>query len=401
MTPITPALSAGETSCPPGAGALPNTARAGFGAVVLAALALPGVWHEASAETAPQEGLIALKYQHYSDSQPGLQRITVNAPSVYVLAPLSSSWAIEGSAVADSVSGASPRWHTAVSGASRMHDDRKAGDVKLTHYRERSSVALGLSHSTEHDYVSTAVSLDARFSSADNNTTWNIGVGVSNDTINPVNQLVENQHKRTRELILGVTQAWSPQDLVQLNLGLSLGKGYFDDPYKTLDQRPDRRRQTALQLRWNHALADSAATLRSSWRWYHDSFGIQAHTLQAEWVQPLNAKWTLTPLLRYHTQSAASFYRDPVYDAALGEPYPVGYDPANPPATISLDQRLSAFGALTMGLRADYRLDALWTLDARLALYQQRSGWRLGGGGSPGLADFKATTVVLGASRKF
>lgn len=397
MTPIaTP-----SPATAPAAEAAPPPSRAGFGAVVLAALALPGVWHEALAETAPQDGVIALKFQHYEDSQPGLKRITVNAPSVYVLAPLSPSWSIEGSAVSDSVSGASPRWHTAISGASRMHDERHAGDVKLTWYRERSAFALGLSRSTEHDYVSNALSLDARLSSADNNTTWNVGVGLSNDTINPVNQLVVDQHKRTRELILGVTQAWSPHDLVQLNLSYSLGKGYFDDPYKTLDQRPDRRRQTALQARWNHALADGGATLRSSWRWYHDSYGIQAHTLQAEWVQPIGAKWTLTPLLRYHTQSAASFYRDPVYDAALGEPYPVGYDPDSPPRNISLDQRLSAFGALTVGVRADYQLTPLWTLDARVALYQQRSGWRLGGGGSPGLADFKASTVVLGVSRKF
>lgn len=370
-------------------------------ALVLAALALPGVWQPAQAETAPQDGLIAFKYQHYQDSQPGLQRIRVNAPSVYLLAPLSAAWAVEGSAVVDSVSGASPRWHTAVSGASRMSDERKAGDIKLSHYGSRSAVSVGLSHSSENDYVSRALALDARLSSADNNTTWAIGLGLSSDTINPVNELVVGQRKRSRELLLGVTQAWSPRDLVQLNLTHSRGKGYFDDPYKTLDLRPDQRLQTALQARWNHALAGGGATLRSSWRWYHDSWGIQAHTLQAEWVQPLGPKLTLTPLLRYHTQGAARFYLDAVYDPQLGPPYPLGYDPANPPAHSSLDQRLSAFGALTTGLRSDYQLTALWALDARLALYQQRSAWRLGGGGSPGLADFKATTVVLGASRKF
>ena len=60
-----------------------------MGAVVLAALALPGVWSQAHAETAPEEGVIGLKFLHYQDSQPGLQRVRVDAPSIYVLAPLS------------------------------------------------------------------------------------------------------------------------------------------------------------------------------------------------------------------------------------------------------------------------------------------------------------------------
>ena len=67
---------------------------------------------------------------------------------------------------------------------------------------------------------------------------------------------------------------------------------------------------------------------------------------------------------------------------------------------ISLDQRLSAFGALTLGLKADYRLDDLWSIDAKLESYKQRGNWRIGGG-SPGLAAFNATSVMFGANRKF
>jgi len=55
------------------------------GAVLAAALALPGV---VAAETAPTDGLIAFKYLWYHDLQPGLSRITVNSPSVYTLLPV-------------------------------------------------------------------------------------------------------------------------------------------------------------------------------------------------------------------------------------------------------------------------------------------------------------------------
>ena len=76
----------------------------------------------------------------------------------------------------------------------------------------------------------------------------------------------------------------------------------------------------------------------------------------------------MTPSLRLYSQSAASFYFDPIYnpDPSIGEPFPVGYDPANPNQLISLDQRLSAFGALTLGLKAAYRIDPAWSIDGKI-----------------------------------
>jgi hypothetical protein len=320
---------------------------------------------------------------------------------MYWLAPLSSQWALEGSAVIDNLSGATPRWHTAVSGASTMHESRKAADVKVTRYRERSAWSLSFSRSSEHDYVSNAVSAEASVSSDDNNTTWNFGVGASDDTINPVNEIVVDEHKRTREAMLGVTQAWSAVDLVQANLTYTHGEGYYSDPYKQLDERPRTRDETALLLRWNHHVDGLSATLRTSYRWYHDTYSINAHTLQAEWVQPVGAHLTLTPLVRLYSQSAAYFYFDPVYDAALGAPYPAGYDVNNPPRYLSADQRLSAFGAVTAGLKLEWTFDHAWSADASAARYEQRGRWRLGGSGSPGLAAFSASFFQLGVTRRF
>ena len=78
------------------------------------------------------------------------------------------------------------------------------------------------------------------------------------------------------------------------------------------------------------------------------------------------------------------FYFDPVYDPDIGEPYPPGFF-TDPPQYASADQRLSAFGALTLGLKGVWRIDADWTADLKLESYAQRSSWQLGGGGSPGL----------------
>ena len=373
------------------------------GAIIAAALALPGVMAplKACAESAPEHGEVALKYLHYKDSQPGLERIKVSAPSIYVLVPLSPKWAVEGSLVSDSVSGATPRYHSAVSGATlRMKDERRAGDVKVTRYEDRASYSVGLSQSKENDYDSTAVSFDASFSSEDNNRSWNIGVGYAADKIGSTNDASLHERKRTTELMLGVTQALTSNDLLQVNLSFNSGRGYYSDPYKEPDIRPRQRDQAIVLARWNHHLESMGATLRSSYRFYHDSFGINAHTLGVEWVQPVSPRFTVTPSLRLYSQSAARFYYDPVYDPTLGAPYPPGYF-TNPPQYISPDQRLSAFGGVTVGLKVAAQITPDWSTDVKAERYEQRSNWRIGGSGSPGIDPFRATFVQVGISKRF
>ena len=371
------------------------------GAITLAALALPGVMVPAAhAENAPDEGVVTVKLQAYKDSQPGLERIKVIAPSVHVLLPIAGAWSVEATAVQDNISGASPRWHTSISGASRMEDRRTAADVKLTRYFDRGAVGLRYAYSDENDYRSNAVAIDARFSSADNNTTWAAGLAMSRDLINPVNELVVNEHKEVTEGMIGVTQALSKNDLAQLNLTYVRGRGYFNDPYKLVDQRPRSKNQTIALMRWNHFFEGNSTTLRSSYRFYNDSFGTQAHTAQLEWVIPVSERFFVTPSTRYYTQRKASFYFDPVYDPEIGEPYPAGYS-QSPPKYYSADARLSSYGAFTVGGKFEWRIDNRWSADIKYELYQQRSGWRLGGGGSPGLANFTAQFAQIGISRRF
>jgi hypothetical protein len=300
--------------------------------------------------------------------------------------------------VKDDVSGASPRYHTAVSGASHMDDDRKAGDVALTRYLDRGSVTVGAAYSTEHDYVSRALSLQGSYESEDRNRTWTAGIGHSDDKIDPVNQIVTNERKRTTNFLLGVTQVLTANDVAQLTLGYDNGSGYFSDPYKAFDNRPRTRYETTLLARWNHHVAATDGTTRLTYRYYRDSFGVRGHTLGAEYVQPLKDGWTLTPEVRLYTQSAASFYYDPVYDSKLGAPFPPGY---NGTGYMSADQRLSGFGAVTLGLKASKQIDKLWSVDAKVSAYQQRGSWRLFHQGSPGLDALRAQTIQIAVNRQW
>lgn len=363
------------------------------GTVLAAALALPGLCPlTAHAENPPEQTTVAFKYLYYKDKQPGRDRITVHAPAVSVEAPLGSQWSLSVSAVNDAVSGASPRIYTYIPSRASMHDNRTAFDSSVTYYMPRSSYSFSLSRSKEHDYVSEAGGFNANFSSDDHNTTLTVGTGVSGDTITSRETPSLHERKNTNEYLIGVTQALSRTDLLQFNVGFSVGRGYFSDSYKG-DSRPPRREQLTQLLRWNHNFESLDATLRASYRHYSDTWELRSHTWQVEWVQNLNEQWQLTPLLRYYTQSAAYFYLDPVPGTH------------NTPDTdqefLATDQRLAAFGARTLGLKASYKFAKNWSTDVRGDWYEQRADWRAGGSGSPGLEPFKAMSVQWGLKRSY
>jgi hypothetical protein len=368
--------------------------------LLAAALLLPGV--QALADEPPAASSISLRYLDYADRQSGLDRIHAHSPSIAVSAPVASDWSIEGTLTADDVSGASPRYHTAISGASHMHDERKAGDVAVTRYFRRGTLTAGAAYSTEHDYVSRALSLNGTVSSEDNNTTWAFGLAGSRDRIDPVNHVVADEHKRTVSVLAGVTRVLTPNDIGQLTLTRTNGSGYYNDPYKLFDNRPRSRRENTVLLRWNHYVDATGGTTRLGYRYFSDSYRIRAHTLSAEYVQPLGGGWSLVPELRLYSQSAAYFYYDPVYDAALGAPFPPGFsNGADPNRLTSPDQRLSGFGAVTAGLKVVREIGKLWTVDVKVEGYEQRGSWRLFHDGSPGLAPLHARMLQVGLTRRW
>jgi len=362
-------------------------------ALIAAALALPGVLSSnAHAQSAPDQGVIALRYYDYRDWQPGASRMSVRSPLLYAFVPLSDAWTVEGSVLHDTMSGASPLYHDTLSGASGLGitDYRSAADAKVTHYFGGQSIAVAGAYSTERDYESRAASIEWKTWSDDRNRTYALGFGATRDRIDSVNGIAKHRHRETYDFLAGITQVLRADAVVESTMTWSQGRGYYDDPYKLLDARPDHRRIFAWLTRYNQYVPAMDATLRIAYRYLDDSFGDRSHMLEAAWVQPLANGFTVTPSLRYLTQSAASFYRDP--------PFPQGFVAGEP---FTADTRLSAFGAVTAGIRVAKAIGADVTVDVAFNLYRQRGDWRAGGNGSPGLAEFSARWFEVGFEKRF
>ncbi len=374
---------------------IPNKKQVLEAALFAAALSLP-FSSTAFAEAAPEKSVIAFKYLNYQDWQPDQDRIGVNAYSVLATVPVAGKWSVTAGYVYDSVSGASPDYYSHIlSGASPQHDTRHAVDLGVTRYFSKGSITAGASYSEESDYISRSVSLQGSIMTEDKNTTVTLGGSYTSDTINPNNGIVENEKKTIWAGLVGLTQVVSKNDIVQINLGYSSGEGYYNDPYKWEDIRPSERNITTFMTRWNHHFDGSDGTSHLSYRYYTDSFGINAHSLALEYLQPVKGGWTFIPSARYYTQTAADFYvPGDLADWSGGDPYhtsPIG----------SFDQRLSAFGAITLGIKVEKEIAKDWLVDVKFDYYMQRAEWCLTGDGDPGLEPFNFMSFQVGITRKF
>jgi hypothetical protein len=383
-------------------------------AIIGVTLALPAV-RPVYGDTPPENGIVSLKYLNYRDWQTGdtpltagmsRERIGVQALSLMSMVPVAGEWSLSVSLLDDTVTGASPAYHSAgfpsaVSGASAL-DHRHEGDVELTRYFSRGSVTGGLSYSKENDYISRSISLQGSWSTEDRNTTCTIGASVNDDSIDLSGDNViaskkqkDPEKKMVYAGLFGLTKVLAKTDIMQFNFGYSIGNGYYTDPFKDPDIRPRGRNSATFMTRWNHHFDSTDGTMHLSYRYYQDTWGVRAHTLGAEYVQPLPKGWALTPQVRFYSQSEADFYIATGTDPSKPVPPPAGA------VYYSEDQRLSAFGAVALGVKLSKQLSAHWLVDVKYERYEQRVEWSLTGKGDPGVASFNARDVQIGVSRTF
>jgi hypothetical protein len=314
----------------------------------------------------------------------------VHAPMLSLRTPVGEQTEVEGSLVIDSMSGASPLYHDTLSGASGkgIQDVRRAGDMKVSRYFERFSIGVGGGVSAEDDYFSEGGFLESKIWSEDKNTIVSFGGGGHYDEITSSDSSLFQDHRRTWDYGAGVTQILTPLSQVQTNITYSNSDGYLSDPYKGLDYRPRSRDQWAWLIRYVQALPEWGGSLHSDYRYYWDSWDVHSHTFEVALYQPINDSWAVVPVVRYYSQGAASFFSSV-------------YPPEDFEGFYSADQRVSAFGSVTTGIKFVKDFGSGWSADTRFDFLQQHASWKLGSGGSSRIDPFYGYFFVLGLNKKF
>ena len=159
----------------------------------------------------------------------------------------------------------------------------------------------------------------------------------------------------------------------------------LDGPSGT-GHRPSLRNQFTWDTSYLHYFDGLNAAGQLHYSFFSDSWGIRAHSVDAEWRQSLGSRWTMTPRLRYYTQNSADFYAPYFFALSAGD-LPKHY--------FSSDERLSAFGTVTAGLALTRQLTR--GLSAEFGLeYTRRSGsLKAGSGGDDPFADLHSYTANI------
>jgi hypothetical protein len=329
--------------------------------------------------------------------------------------------------------------------AAASPETRKQGNLRLGYEWDRAAMDVGLGLSLENDYDSRFVSLNGRLDFDQKRTVVNAGLNYTHSAINATldptgtgyffwqdlydqGQVSQKQGVNGNDFIrrgvrqdwaphLGITQVLDKNSTFSSSVGYTRSTGFLENPYKAaqfifldfaspidatgtlfqgesvapLERRPDVRNQITFDNRYVYYFEPLDAALHLGYRFSHDDWGIDAHAFQADWSQPLSHGWTVTPSIRYYSQTAANFYQPYfVFNQSMPrDPVSFQLDPSRLPiANFSSDHRLSGFGALSGGVTVSKRFNRGISLEGSFEYYTHSGGLKLGGGGEGSYADF-------------
>ena len=368
-------------------------------ALTSSALMLPAYQH-AHAESPPENAELGLRYSNYKEDDIASskafggrsERMEVDVAQFHLLAPVADNWAVALDVGWEDMSGASP-WFVGqsadgeskvvMSGAS-IEDTRTEVSVTTRYYYDRGSAGFNYTRSDEDDYESDAISVDGSLDSADGMTTYSAALSASADDITPTQGLIPTNtledEKDIRSAWVGVNRIVSKRAMLRFGLSYTYRDGFLTDPYKLRDQRPDTRREWTLQGGYRHYLVNTRSAIHLDYRYFDDDWGVAAHTVDFAWHQNVGERSALIPFLRYYTQDQADFFTNRV---DFGDRY------------YADDYRLSAYGAISLGLRLRHDFGN-WRLNLAAERYKSDNDWGIyGGEASPGLVDFWRTSIGL------
>lgn len=326
------------------------------------------------------ETTTAYKYQDYHESG---GRISVRAHYGLIEQTFGTEARLKITGVIDTITGATPTGEPANPATGQVplvviNDRRKAWTADFSRQFGATNVAIGAANSRESDYVSTGFSLNTLTDFNAKNTTLLVGLATTDDDVKVFYQPAR-ESKRTFDAIIGVTQLLDQNTSLVLNATFGTASGYLSDPYKIVrkntellpgiflpltfgENRPDQRDKWIAYAAINHTVEKLKGAVETSYRLYHDTFGITSHTLAATWLQRLGDQVILAPSLRYYQQSAADFYRVSLDGTTINpgsRPNPAG-------PFFSADYRLSRFNSWTYGLKLvwtpkpSFQADVAW-----------------------------------------
>jgi len=321
----------------------------------------------------------------------GTEEMDVVSALILVDQRIGDTWSLSYKVGVDSISSASvDNIDLDVSSASKL-DNRTFTQVTGIKQVGESTYRLVGGFSTEYDYTSASLGVGWSRTFQDANTTLSIDLRRYADSVRLIDidgVDLGDADRDTTDLSIGLTQILGRGTLLTAELFFSEGSGYLATPFhevilstppspnfpmgrRVQERLPDSRSRRALGLGLNHAFSQRVV-LRSSYRFYDDDWGIRAHTVELEphFFAPWADDTWIYPILRWHTQTAADGYGEPMTFSGEEKYYTVDPDLSDLTSRKwGVGTRIGLDPARRQGWRAHLRY-----LEGRLTFYSRDDG---------------------------
>ena len=225
-------------------------------------------------------------------------------------------------------------------------------DVEYGHSAAIANV--GFSSVQEDDFSARTFDFDISQDALKGLATLHLGGGRAWDTINKKGTKFEDEatHYHYR---LGLTGIVTPTTLINLDYEVQSDNGYLTNPYFSArilgatieEKKPEVRTSQALAVRLAQSFTPRLS-LAADYRYFWDSWHINAHTLDSRISFQLGPRWLTELKARLYTQTEAAFYSDNF---------------AEPLNFMSRDKQLSRFSSYGLGLKVQLEMfGKLWRL---------------------------------------
>jgi hypothetical protein len=279
--------------------------------------------------------------------------LTVEGPSVLVRKSIGDSLSATANYYVDYITSASVDVQVIISQASQYREERQQKSLSLDYLRGKSMWTASYMESSENDYDASTWSIGVSQDMFGDLTTISLGYSQGQDDIGNSTDPTFHQQIERRSYRIGLTQVLTRNALVSLNYETITEQGYLQNPYRKMryltgpsswalesEVFPNTRTSSAGSARLKHYLPWRAAA-EAHYRFYSDTWGIQAHTAGLAYTHPLDQRWTLTGSYRFYRQNSADFFSDL-------------FEGPNPQNFMARDKETSALSSHTIGLGASY-----------------------------------------------
>ena len=343
---------------------------------------------------------ISIQYMHY-DKESGETKI--DTPTIEFNKDFGADYTLNISYTHDSLTGASPTFYDASSGASAKipdsftyqsdveyglidyKDKRDAFGINFTtRFKSRDELNIGYNYSKESDYKSNEVSLNyLHYLDSTKNRSISIGISYQKnkisipcylgnsecDGISGASSKVVKKDLNVVNVEVGYTQILDKTSQIKGSIFYIYEDGYLSNPYMrvvkdyktypkiTQESKPSLRKSYGATIEYAKAFNKRVSTILS-YRYFHDNWGITSHTLKSKIYYDISDSLTINGAIRVYHQSKANFYSSKK-DYFTNQKY------------ASSDRRVSNFTSYDISMGATYKLNDSISINSAIGYYKQ------------------------------